>query len=385
MPDSDTASSILATRNAALDALLRRAHATAVEDRAGFPHFAPSDDPQWVRSVDGDWTGGFFVGQLWIDAALSQQPERIRIAHDWASRLAPRAESATIFRGFLLWYGLGIDLLPELAGDLAEIALRGARSLAADFNSVARVIPLGADAEEAHTVGDGETNIDGVPGTILLLDWAARVTGDETFRHVALAHAARHVDFCLRDDGGVIQSASFDTVSGDFKRRYTHKGFSDASIWTRAQAWGMLGFAQAARIEPSKFLEPARLAADWWLAHLPPDHVTVWDFDDPDPAAPVDTSGTAIAAAALLELAEHDPDQAQRYRSTAELMVDVLVDRYLTPLVAGSDQPPGRLLNGTYNNRIGLAINHELIWGNYFLSEALARLTRRRPSGMGGQ
>ena len=367
------------TRTEALAAMTARALETARTVDAGFPHTA-TPDGEWTLSPDGDWTAGFFVAQLWLADRRGADPGVRALAADWASRLAPRVESQTIFRGFLFWYGVALGAKDTGAIDtgddrLADLAVAGARALAADRNPHAGLIPLGPAAEEAHDVGAGETNIDGVPGTVLLLDWAARRTGDESLREIAIEHASGHRRMCIRDDGGVIQSASFDPLTGQQSRRYTHKGYSDDSVWGRAQAWGLLGMTHAAALDPGEFLDTARSLADWWIDRLPADAITRWDFDDPDPDAPIDTSATAIGSAALLKLAALDPAGADRYRAVAERSVDARVADHVAPASAG--RSTGMLLHGCYNRRIGLATDNELVWGTYYLTEALSSLTGR--------
>lgn len=89
-----------------------------------------------------------------------------------------------------------------------------------------------------------------------------------------------------------------------------------------------------------------------------------WDFDDPAiPNAPRDTSAAAIAAAALLKLAAANGDQ---YRAAAERIIDALAARHLAA--------HGGLRDGCYEQRNGLATSNELIWGDYFLLEALLAL-----------
>jgi unsaturated chondroitin disaccharide hydrolase len=88
----------------------------------------------------------------------------------------------------------------------------------------------------AADVGHGESSIDGVQGATLLV-WAAQETGDFSLRDRAVRHAHRHIELCIREDGSVCQSASFDPQTGHLLWRYTHKGVRDDSTWTRAQAW----------------------------------------------------------------------------------------------------------------------------------------------------
>ena len=172
------------------------------------------------------------------------------------------------------------------------------------------------------------------------------------------------------------QSATFDPRTGQLVRGYTHKGYAEDSTWARAQAWGLLAFTESARWLPGRetFIEAAVRVADWWLAHVPADRVAFWDFDDPAiPHTNRDTSATAITAACLLKLSElvGDPERAARYRGAAEATVQALVREYLTPAGPADRRPPGILTHGCYSPRIQLATRNELIWGDYYLFEAL--------------
>ena len=351
--------------DAAIERMRGRVIRTAECAPAGFPHFAEPATGEWTYSPAGDWTGGFWNGMLWLSAFATGEARFRGWAHTWTERLRPRAKSDTVFRGFLFYYGAALG--DVLLGDARarEAGLSGARELAASYNPRAQALPLGGEAEEAHDVGRGEANVDTVQSAALLL-WAGRHDGDTRLRDVALGHARRHVEFCLRDDGSVCQSASFDPDTGAMLRRYTHKGITDRSTWARAQAWAILGWTVTAQWSgDASFLVPARRAADWWLAHAPADRVTFWDFDDPAiPRAPRDTSATAIVTASLLKLAVLSPAvDAVRYRQAAEATARALVERHL--------REDGVLADGCYNTRIDLATRHELIWGSYFLYEAL--------------
>ncbi|WP_314175684.1 glycoside hydrolase family 88 protein [Streptomyces winkii] len=355
-------------------AVLARGQRTAALPEPGFPHYADMDTGEWTRSPNGDWTGGFFVGQLWLAAATGSGDAAT--ARAWTERVRPRAASDTIFRGFLFWYGAALGSV--LTGDqyAEETALEGAYALAESFNPAAGLLPLGSTAEEAHSVGADETNIDGVPGGAPLLYWAADVTGDETLRRKARSHVARHIELLVRDDDSVVQSATFDTGDGALIKTYTHKGVRDDSTWARAQAWAMLGIAQAARHEPELFTADAVRVCDWWCAHLPESRVAHWDFDAPqhEPEPLPDTSATAIAAAALLKMRTVAPAKADQYEQTAREMVTALVEHHLSP-PSENGPPAGILGNACYNHRIGLATRNELVWGTYFLLEALLTFT----------
>jgi unsaturated chondroitin disaccharide hydrolase len=339
---------------------------TAETVGGGYPHFADPASGAWTTTPAGDWTGGYWNAMLWITAAASGDERYVRLAERWTAPLRARVDSQTSAKGLLFYYGAAVGAILKGNAMAREIAIAGAKSLAAMYNPRAEVIPMGAEFEEVHSVGITESEVD-VVQIAALIAWAGRETGDARLGEIALKHARRHIEFCLRADGSICQSASFDPATGKVTRRYTHKGISDDSTWARAQAWGMLGWGLAAQwTGDSSLIEPAERAAEWWLAHVPADLVAFWDFDDPAiPNTNRDTSATAIAAASLLKLAAlaGSESKRRRYREAGEATVRALVEEYL-----GQE---GGLWEGCYNKRIDLAPKNELIWGSYYLYECL--------------
>jgi unsaturated chondroitin disaccharide hydrolase len=356
--------------------MLERINDTAGRVTEGFPNFADPGTGEWSTSPRGDWTGGHWVGELWLARRATGEERYGAWAARWCEALRPRATSNTIFRSFLFYYGAALGHV--LLGDegARDVALEGARGLMTLYNPRAGVIPLGTQAEEASDIGNGEASIDAVGAISALFGWASEQTGDPSFRDAAMQHAWRHVGLCVRDDSSVCQSASFDPETGEVLRRYSHKGYSEESTWARAQAWGMLAYALSARWMPEReeFLGTAVRLADWWLEHVPEDRVAFWDFADPSiPNVERDTSATAIAAASLLKLSElvQDDGSSSRYREAAEETIRALVEGYLTPAEPDDHRVPGILTEGCYNKHINLATKNELIWGDYYLFEAL--------------
>jgi unsaturated chondroitin disaccharide hydrolase len=265
-----------------------------------------------------------------------------------------------------------------------ELSIAAARALADDFNEAAGVIGLGEEGEETSNLGPGETTVDAIGMIAAVLAFAARETGETRLRELARRHALRHIDWCVRADGSVCQSASFDVDTGALRRRYTHKGYSEHSTWGRAQAWSMLGYALSAIWLPEEtlFLETAQRVADWWIANVPADGISYWDFGDPRiPDTYRDTSAPAMVSAALLKIAALTPDPAHgaRYRAAAEHGVRTLVRDWLTPLGPGETRPEGMLVGACYHPTVGHAVNCEAVWPDYYLFEALEVLTGRLP------
>ena len=353
--------------------LLERIDDTARQELEGFPNYADPETGAWVTSPGGDWTGGFWVGALWLAGRTTGSQRYAELAARWCRALRPRVASDTVWRSFLFYYGaaLGDILLGDQAA--AAIALEGARGLTSLYNQRASVLPLGTGTSQR---GGEQTVIDAVGPVSALLGWASEKTTDPAYRELAARHARRHIELCVREDGSVSQTATFDPRTGEVARRYSHQGYSDESTWARAQAWAMLGFAQSARWLPEQgaFLDTAVRVADWWIEHVPDDWVAFWDFSDPGiPAVERDTSATAIAAVSLLKLAQlvQDSDRRSRYGEAAAATVQALVGGYLTPTGPDDRRHPGILTEGCYHRHLALATRNELIWGDYYLFEAL--------------
>lgn len=357
----------------AIKRICQRIDSTLVQECEGFPHYGTPSDGSWIRTPGGDWTGGFWVGLLWLAAYQTKQEKYRESARQWAAKLAPRVSSKSVFKGFLFWYGanIGGSLLTD--SDAQALSMAGTRSLADMYNTKARLIPLGAEAEEASSVGANEANIDALPGTVALLLSHGNVLGSA---EIGRQHLRQHIALCVREDGSVCQSATFNPEDGSLVKRYTHKGIHDNSTWGRAQSWVMLGLAQAISCGEREFEKDALRVADWWLQHAPADHVAFWDFDDPAiPHTNRDTSATAIAAASLLKLSELIPHRADAYRQAAVATIEQLVTHYLTPVSPTDHRQPGILTAGCFNKRNGVAMENELIWGDYFLFESLLVLS----------
>jgi unsaturated chondroitin disaccharide hydrolase len=365
--------------NEAIDRMLTRVRDTAGRVGDGFPHWADPQSGRWTVTADGDWTGGFWVAMLWLAfRGTGEQPYR-GWAQQWAGGLRPRIASASVFKAIPFYYGGSLGhLLVNDAGGRA-MALEAAASLMRLYNPELGLIPLGSEAEEGSQVGPAESSIDSLFASPFLL-WAARENGDGRMREAARSHARRVIELHLRNDGSFIQSSSLDPQSGAAIRHYTHKGYSDTSNWGRAQCWGVLLSAMSYAREPSetRWLRAAESGADWWISHVPADHVAFWDFDDPRiPEVERDTAATAAMACAMLKLAVlADPAKRNGYRRHAEATVSALAARYLTPVDASDRRVPGILTQGCFNKRpdsrsLDAAVSNELIFGSYYLFEAL--------------
>lgn len=360
--------------------MISRLRATIAEPLDGWPDHADPKTGKWITKHDGDCTGGFFAGWLWL--AGREHADLLPAARQWGYGLKRRLRSKTHYRGMLFYQGVLLGRLLHGEEEARELTIAVARALADDFNQAAGVIGLGEEGEETSNLGPGETTVDAIGMIVACLTYAARETGDERLREMATSHALKHIDWCVRADGSVCQSASFDVGTGALTRRYTHKGYSPESTWGRAQAWSMLGYALAALWLPEEptFLRTAQRIADWWIANVPADGISFWDFGDPRiPDTWRDTSAPAMVSAALLKIAglTADPALSAKYRAAAERGVRTMVGEWLTPTGPGEHRPQGMLIGACYHPTVGHAVDCEAVWPDYYLFEALTVLTGR--------
>lgn len=345
-----------------------------------FPHWADSGTGNWTTTADGDWTGGAWPGMLWLVHRRTGQSKYLQAARTWSSRLKPRARLQSAFKGFGFYYGAALGDILCKDEDASTLALEAATSLKDQFDERLGLIPLGGDAEESEGVGGSFSSIDSLQA-IPLLFWAGEKSGDPSFAARATSHTTRVLDIHMRPDGSIVQSSELNPKDGSTVRHFTHKGFSDDSVWGRAQAWGLVYSAMALAQCPqqTRWLKQCMAAADWWLAHVPESMVAYWDFDDPAiPNTETDTAATAIVSAALLKLGELAPsaELRARYRDAGERTVKALVDRYLTPVGQSETRPAGMLVGACFNKRRDArsqdsATNAETIFGSYYLFESL--------------
>jgi len=213
-----------------------------------------------------------------------------------------------------------------------------------------------------------------------IIFYAALETNDTALLELAHKHCQTTRRTLVRGDGSTAHEGIFDLNTGEFLKQTTQQGYRGDSCWSRGLAWSLYGFGTCFQLtrDPT-YLEVAQLNADWWLAHVAEDGVAPWDFDAPLSGtlirSQVDTSGSAIAAVGLFNLAELSPSVARRkaYLDCALRTVDSLTTRYLGE---GEDGWEGILRGGVYHIHKDLGVNESVMWGEFFFVEALQKARR---------
>ena len=333
-----------------------------------------SENGQWIPSPyddNGWWTGGFWPALMWQLYAAGREECFLLEARRVEALLV---DEFRVFRhlnhdvGFMYLLSCGADC--KLTGDdQARIdTLHAASLLMGRFNPAGFIRAWNHPSQAGFAIIDCMMNLS-------LLFWASRQTGDPRFANAAVIHADTALREFLRPDGSVSHIIEFDPATGKRVKEHPGQGYALGTQWSRGQAWGLYGFTLAGiNTRDAKYLDAAQRIADNFIAHIRPDGLTDCDFCQPDTEERIDNIAGAIAACGLLELGKLTGKEA--YEESARKLVDGLLDHccdwsmarlgILTCCTASyHDDGAGRHTNITY--------------GDYFLTEALAKLNGTDP------
>ena len=318
-----------------------------------------------------DWTGGFLAGMMWQFHRRTGDPVWRQRAEHYSKLLEHRQHDRNVhdlgfifLSTYLPWYELTKD------ESIHQVLIQAGRTLAMRFMERGQYLRSFVAPESLF--------ID-IMMNVPIIFYAARETGDNELRRIADAHCRTTRDRLVRFEGSTAHEGIFDTETGEFLRESTHQGLRPDSAWARGLAWSMYGFSKSYALSGDQdFLDVAERNADYWITHLPKDHVPYWDFhaDVSQPApwgAQKDSSAAAIAASGLLDLERQtkSTDRAVVYRQTALSMLDALVSpEYLADETPGWE---GILKHGVYHTAKDLGVDESVMWGEYFLVEALTK------------
>ncbi|MBN2290608.1 MAG: glycoside hydrolase family 88 protein [Candidatus Glassbacteria bacterium] len=345
------------------------------ELNGGYPVY--TDNGDWSTTEKAAWAYGYYPGMAWLVYQSTRDPKYYELAQIWTKGLEGRSEDTS-------GNGLGQVFFPthvvgyQVTGNrhFREVALQAAGSLSDRFNRAGFIPAWGAPGD---TILGRRLSIETMMDLDLLY-WATEATGNQDFAMRANTHSLFTLTNLVNVEGKVLHMADFhpDTgrpfleknpvLTGD--KTYSPKGYEPGTAWAMGQAWAIYGFTSCYRRSgKTLFLNTARRAADYFLANLPEDGVSFWDFDlPPGERKQKDTSATAVAAAALLKLSRLCPSESDRlrYRAAAEKMIGTLTHDFLK-----RDGLGGLLSQGIYDKNQGLGVGGSTAWGDYYYIEAL--------------
>lgn len=337
---------------------------------------APNSENQVYPAIPNtDWTACFWTGQLWLAYELTGDEKYRKAADaqmpDYKKRLDERAHVDTHDLGFL--YTLSAVANWRLTGDrfARDTALKAADVLMIRYFEKAGVIQAWGNLNDPAL--RGRIIIDCAMNLPLLL-WASQETGNPFYREAAIKHLSQANKYLIRPDASAYHTYYFDVEKGTGLRGSTAQGYADDSCWARGQAWAILGLPLSYQFNSDpELLEIAVRLANYFLNRLPADNVCYWDLAFTSGDQERDSSGAAIAACGLFELAKalplSHPDR-RLYENAGLHILDSLVQSYTA---ASKPESNGLLLHAVYNKPGKAGVDECCIWGDYFYLEALIR------------
>ena len=265
------------------------------------------------------WCSGFFPGELWYLYEYNPTPEMKKYAEMYTDRVE-EVKHITYSHdvGFMLYcsYGNGYRLTGK--PEYKDVMLTGANSLATRYDERVGAIrswDFNKKIWQFPVIIDNMMNLE-------LLFHASKVTGDDTYKKVAVSHAEKVMKNQIRKDYSHYHIIYYDKETGAPIKGETSQGYSDNSCWSRGQSWGIYGFTLCYReTGDRRFLKTAQGMADYYLDHpnLPSDKVAWWDFNAWEegyvpgvrskasitPVLYRDASAAACTASALMELSTY--------------------------------------------------------------------------------
>lgn len=349
--------------------LLDRIESTRQQLGEEFPTRGDNYTGVWQKTTNPFWPATFWVGLLWNAYNYTQNEEYRNFAELLCGKFQGRQANQNHDTGFANYYTfvLGYELTKNEKWK-AE-ALAAANRLCELYNPKTGLIA-------AWWVGGDDSIIDTMMN-LPILWWAYKQTGDVKYRDVATSHALTTRQYFVRKDGSTCQSIHFDPQTGEIKFKHTHQGYIHNSAWSRGQSWALYGYVIAYReTRDERFLQTAEHLAGYIATNLPEDYVPWYDYDDTGIIYKCkDSSAGAIAACGLLNFSEIHPkaELAESYRKLGLQIVNNLIDRYLTPVNPEENSPAGILRHSC----VVRPSDCEIIWGTYYLSEALLWILKR--------
>lgn len=316
-----------------------------------------------------DWVNGFWGGIMWQMYHATGEKEY----RDAALRLEARLDGAfDQFNG--LHHDVGFMWLhTAVAHDRIEPDSRArtrgfhaATLLAGRYNPSGEYLSAWNENRPGWMIIDSMMNVP-------LLYWATRESGDPRYEDIARRHVHTLMRLLVRKDGSVHHIAVVDPKTGELLDYPEGQGYASGSSWSRGQAWAIYGFAISYRHQKDlQYLETAKAAAHYFLSNTAQTgNIPLVDFRAPAEPVKYDSTAAVCAACGMLEISGHVTEyEKPLYIQGALDLLRCTVEKFAD----WNENTDGVLGGGTVAYHRPEGKNVPIIYGDYFLVEALLRL-----------
>jgi len=321
-----------------------------------------------------DWTDGFFPGTLWYlyeyknDSILKYAAQQLQDKFKDHRFYTTNHDLGFVFN---CSYGNAYRLTNKQ--DYKQVLVDAANSLITRFKPEVGCIQSW-DVDKGWQSQRGwqyPVIIDNMMNLELLFE-VSRITGDDKYKQVAVAHANTTLKNHFREDGSCYHVVDYDSINGIVRAKETAQGFAHESAWARGQAWGIYGYTVCFRYtKDSTYLNKAKEIVNFVFSdeNMPKDLIPYWDFDAAKiPNEPRDVSAATIIASALIELSKYSDDS---YLQKAETILNNLSSEDYTAKLGENGLFVLKHSVGSipHNNEIDVPLNY----ADYYYVEALMR------------
>lgn len=318
------------------------------------------------------WTNGFWPGILWQMYHATGEKRYQRTAERVEERLD---------RAFDLYTGLHHDVgFMWLHSAVADYRITGnersrARGLHAAHLLAGRYNPRGKFLRSWNRDRAGWVIVDSMMN-IQLLFWAREELGDPRFGFVAEDHADTLMKYTVREDGSCNHIIVLDPETGELLETPGGQGYGSGSAWSRGQSWAIYGYALCyLHTGKKKYLDTAKKVAHYFLAETErTGGIPLVDFRAPKEPAYWDTTAGMCAACGMLEIANHVPEHERALYIDGAIKLLRAVDEKYCDWDPKRDSILG-MGSGSYHTENDRHV--PIIYGDYYLLEAVLRLTGR--------
>ncbi|MCM1199119.1 MAG: DUF4955 domain-containing protein [Clostridium sp.] len=324
-----------------------------------------------------DWRSGFFPGCLWYMYGLTGDGR-------WKTDALKYTEMMHDAQYFTAHHDIGFLIGSSYLNSLrmtgdstcVPVIVQAAKSLSTRFRDRAGVIQSWDVDRDWQSLRGWECPviIDNMMNLEILFE-ASLLSGDMSFRKIAISHADRTMKNHFRPDGSCFHVVDYDLSTGKVRSRETGQGYSDDSSWSRGQSWALYGYTMCYRYTgDKKYLRHACKVAEFILGHpaMPSDLVPLWDFDAPSKNdAPRDASAAAVMASALYELDSYAPGNGYGVKA------DMILKSLSTDVYTAAPGANGNfiLMHSVGSIPHGAEVDRPLVYADYYYLEALMRRT----------
>ncbi len=340
-----------------------------------------NDGLVWPRTIEKgeiklvstqDWTSGFFPGSLWMMYELTGKDKWKSWALDYTLPLETEQwNGADHDLGFKMYcsFGRAIKYLDD--PEYKDVLIQSAKTLATRYSPTVGCIrswnknPLTAQWQYPVII-DNMMNLE-------LLLWAAKETGNESFKKIAVQHALTTMKNHFRSDYSCYHVVDYHPQTGEVLVKETHQGYNNESSWSRGQAWALYGFTMMYReTGMEEFLSMAKNIANYIIKQngISEGHIPFWDFSAPNiPNEPYDASAGAVIASALFELYKYS-NKSEHLYVAQKLLSSLSSAEYMSEI----GENCGFLLkHSTGSKPFDSELDTPLVYADYYFLEAIIR------------